>query len=291
MGKALVDFGLQTAQGIIGAGMGLALGEIHDKRQLKQQRKLQNLEIQGQQQMVDYNQMKQLQMWKDTNYQAQIEELRKAGLNPGMIYGMSGGGATTTGQATGNVTGTHAPTGGGESIAMVQTMAQLGLLKAQKENIDADTANKLANKPKTDAETQNIILNGIILKYTGKELQDKYERITSPNRGIEAKTYQDELEARQGIAGTIYELWTEGKLKEKSVAELTQILLNNAKTALETEQIKESMKLLEQNIKGAKLDNIIRDLEARLQTETGIDKSAPTWIKILGRLFVNLMRK
>ena len=36
-------------------------------------------------------------MWKDTNYSAQMEELKKAGLNPGLLYGMSGGGATTIG--------------------------------------------------------------------------------------------------------------------------------------------------------------------------------------------------
>lgn len=157
MGKAWQDFGIQTAQSAVGGIMGLALGGINDRRQLKQQEKLQKLEIQGQQQMVDYNTIKQLEMWKNTNYQAQMEELRKAGLNPAMIYGMSGGGATTTGQSTGNVTGSHAPTGGGEVIAMGQTMSQLGLMRAQRENIEAQTELLKTQKPKTEAETTGIL--------------------------------------------------------------------------------------------------------------------------------------
>lgn len=137
----------------------------------------------------------------------------------------------------------------------------------------------------------HLINYSIILKYTGKELQDTYEQVKSPARGVEAKTHQDEMEARQGIAGTIYEMWTEGKLKDKATGEVTQILLSNAKTEQETEQIKETMKLLEQHIKGAKLDNIIKDLEAKLQTETGIDKTSSGLLKILGRLFIKLTGK
>lgn len=298
MGKALADFGIQAAQDVVGAGLGLALGGINDKRQLKQQRKLQRLEIEGQKEMLSHNMAAQLKMWQDTNYSAQMEQLRKAGLNPGMIYGMSGGGATTTGQASANVTGAHAPTGGGEAIAMASTAAQLGLMRAQKENIEADTQAKLAGIPKTGAEipniqadTENKILQGIILKYTGKEAKDFYEQVKTPNRGIEAKTYQDELEARQGIATTIYEMWTEGKLKDKANYEIEQLLVQNAKTRMEARHIQKAMDLLEENIKGAKLDNVIKDLEARLQTETGIDKSSSGLLKILGRLFLKLTGK
>lgn len=298
MGKALADFGIQAAQDVVGAGLGLALGGINDRRQLKQQRKLQRLEIEGQKEMLSHNMAAQLKMWQDTNYSAQMEQLKKAGLNPGMIYGMSGGGATTTGQASANVTGAHAPTGGGEAVAMASTAAQLGLMRAQKELIEAQTKKELAQVPVSEAQvpniqadTENKILNQVILKYTGKEMQETFERVKQPNRGIEAKTYQDELEARQGIATTIYELWTEGKLKEKSNAEIENILVNNAKTAQEKEHIKTQMRLLEENIKGAKLNNIILDLESRLQTETGIDKSSSGLLKILGRLFLKLTGK
>lgn len=147
--------GIGTAA--VGAGMGLLLQNTMDRRQLRQEEKLQKLNIQGQQQMTNFNVGKQLQMWKDTSYGAQKEQMQKAGLNPGLMYGMSGGGGQTAGISAGQVPSGGAPKGGGEVMGMMsQAMAaqQLSLLKAQKENIDADTANKQSTTGKTDTETE-----------------------------------------------------------------------------------------------------------------------------------------
>lgn len=145
MGKALIDFGYGVANSAAGGIMGLALGGINDERQIRQQEKLQAMQIEGQKEMTEYQRQKQLQMWKDTNYAAQMGELKKAGLNPGLIYGMGGGGGSTTGGgAASGPSGGNAPTGGGEAQAMAGMGLQMGLLKAQKENIEADTANKKA---------------------------------------------------------------------------------------------------------------------------------------------------
>lgn len=133
--------------GAIDAGMGLILGSINDRRQLKQQGKLQNQQIQGQKEMTDYQYSKMLQMWKDTSYGAQTEEMRKAGINPALMYGMGGGGGQTAGGGTGSVTGGVAPSGGGEAQAMMGMGIQAALLRAQKENIEADTKEKLSRIP------------------------------------------------------------------------------------------------------------------------------------------------
>lgn len=231
-----------------------------------------------------------LDMWKQTNYPAQVDMLKRAGLNPGLMYGMSGGGGATATPTGGNAQNTA-------SRGMdIQGAAQLALLKAQTENIEADTAQKQAtttktagvDTDKTKSETENNVLNSIILKYAGKEAKDTYERVTSPNRGVQAKTYQEELEARQAQAGTIYELWKEGKLYDKGNAEIEQLLLNNAKTREETRNIIKQFDILEENLKGAKLSNAILELEKDMQTKLGIDKTAPIWMKLLGRLFLSL---
>ena len=52
--------------------MGLLLEGHNDRRQLRQQEKLQNLEIKGSKELTDYNAAKQLEMWKATNYPAQV---------------------------------------------------------------------------------------------------------------------------------------------------------------------------------------------------------------------------
>ena len=85
----------QAASGLIGTGMGLLLEGHNDRRQLRQQEKLQNLEIKGSKELTDYNAAKQLEMWKATNYPAQIEQMKLAGLNPALAYGMGGGGGVT----------------------------------------------------------------------------------------------------------------------------------------------------------------------------------------------------
>ena len=59
-------FASQGIQGAIGAGLGLLLQKGQDRRQIRQQEKLQALEIAGQKQLTDYNQKKALEMWEAT---------------------------------------------------------------------------------------------------------------------------------------------------------------------------------------------------------------------------------
>ena len=96
----------QAASGLIGTGMGLLLEGHNDRRQLRQQEKLQNLEIKGSKELTDYNAAKQLEMWKATNYPAQVEQMKLAGLNPALAYGMGGGGGVTPYRDWENIRGT-----------------------------------------------------------------------------------------------------------------------------------------------------------------------------------------
>lgn len=126
----------------IGTGLGLLFQGANDRRQLRQQQKLQDMQIQGNMQMMDYSMAKQLQMWKDTSYGAQKDQMNQAGINPALMYGMGGAGGQSTGNAQGSVTGGQAPGGGGEIGMGLQNAAQLALMDAQRKNIEADTANK-----------------------------------------------------------------------------------------------------------------------------------------------------
>ena len=279
---------------IANTGLGLLLQKHNDKRQLEQQQKLgqQQLGL-NIQQMAAQKQM-DLQMWKDTNYSAQVEELEKAGLNPSLLYGKGGGGGTTIGSSGVNVGSPQAPQGGGEIMGIMMQKAQLELMKAQSENLkaDANLKNVDANQ-KSGVGTENIkadtevkLMDKIIKEYTGKDLKDYYEKIKVPNRNIEAKTYQEELEARQAIAGNIYELWSEGKLKEKSNAEIESILINNAKDKAEEKRIYKAMDMIEEQIKGQKLSNILADVETQWATGTGLKSGNVVDIitRILGAL-------
>lgn len=289
--------GNDLAGGLLGPIMGLALQGHNDRRQLQQQEELQRLQIAGQKEMMDYGMMKQFDMWLKTNYSEQVNQLKKAGLNPALLYGKGGPGGVTA-SASGSVQGGGAPAGGREimdilNMGLQKKMieAQTKVAEAQAKNIDADTANKPLQGQNIMADTELKVLEQIITKYTGMEAKDVYERIMSPNRSVQSETYQKEMAARQGVAGTIYELWVDGQLYGKSISEIEQIALKNAKTRAETRNIEKQLDILEENLKGAKLDNVIKELESKLQTETGIDKNSPAWMKILGRLFVGLLNK
>ena len=151
------QLGMQAATDAVNGIFGIAVGNYNDQRQRRQQQALQNIQIEGNKAMIDYQMQKQLEMWRNTNYSAQKEEMKKAGLNPALMYGMSGGGGTTTGSASGSVTGASAPVGGGEMQGILGL--QRGMLQAQIANINADTRNK--NVDANNKDTGGVINENI----------------------------------------------------------------------------------------------------------------------------------
>ena len=99
--------------------------------------------------------------------------MKDAGLNPALMYGMSGGGGATTGSQGGG----SAP-GGSQPRQM-----DLQLIKAQKENVEADTEKK-------SAETDNI--RGVEGTQGAQSIAESIARTAGIN-AQEAKTIQETL--------------------------------------------------------------------------------------------------
>lgn len=177
------ELGMQTASNVANGVLGLALGGINDRRQIKQQEKLQNLQIAGSKQLTDYNFQKQMEMWKNTNYPAQMAMLKQAGLNPALIYD-HGGGQASTSVSTGNVSGGNAPVGGGEAQAMMamglqrqMMQAQVELTKAQTQKTVAETSAVEPGIQKTQQETLNLKTQNAIA-----EIEKAFQSDTLQNR-------------------------------------------------------------------------------------------------------------
>lgn len=186
------QMGGSTAGGILG----LMFGGLQNQQNMNQARRMQSLN----KDMYNYQMQKQLEMWRATSYPAQVEQLIKAGLNPGLLYGMSGGGSTTTGTAQqGNAQA--APQMGG--IMGMQMGAQMGLLKAQAENIKADTELKKVDAAKkagvdtehTKAQITQLALNN---EFLAKTMNDRVDIINSEmGKLINELTLQDGAIARE----------------------------------------------------------------------------------------------
>nr|WAE43667.1 MAG: DNA pilot protein [Microviridae sp.] len=91
-----VGLATQAAGGAIGAGLGLLTSAIGNNMQLGQNQALLNQQQQYNENLSTFNMGLQEQMWKDTNYPAQEQEMVDANINPAMMWskGMGSGGST-----------------------------------------------------------------------------------------------------------------------------------------------------------------------------------------------------
>lgn len=263
----LAALGMQAAGQAVGAGMGLIAGGINDARQVKQQKKLQQMQIDGQKQMMNYSMEKQMEMWKNTSYPAQVEMMNKAGINPALMYGMGGGGGTTTGSPSGNVSGATASQNPGELQQFMGMGMQMQLMQAQKEvlqsqaNLNNVEANKKAgvDTEKVTQEIENLFQG---LQNLKQDWEMKKLDITMKNmENFEKQASQaDRLKSINYDAKSAVELYkslaAKASIDEATINEKIKIIKQEAiaavlKNSLTTEQIantKQDFKLQAQKL-------------------------------------------
>lgn len=240
----LQELGMQAASDTQQGLLGIASGAINDRRQIKQQAKLNKL----QREQMDYAQKLQLQMWLDTNYPAQMEQLKKAGLNPGLIYGMSGGGSATTGsQSAGSAA--NAPSGGGEITAMMGMGIQRQMLQAQKDLLESQTdlnkaeAENKRGVDRTLGETQvKDLLQGISNKQAQETLTRVQTRLTSLQAELQTMTLDDQAN---------YIGWQAMKMQQ-------ELMQANNETYISNETLQTKVDLIRQELVNAYLDAAVK---------------------------------
>ena len=241
--------------------LGLALGKHNDKRQLRQQRKLQALQIEGQKEMTDYQKAADLDMWHKTGYEAQKEQLKAAGLNAGLLYGMGGAGGQTVGGSGGGIQGATASQAGGNEIPQTAAMglqlqsqqAQIDLIKAQTEKTKTESEN--IKGPQTELQKANTasLIEGI-------NNQKSVQKLTEANTALaelEAKWQTASWKTREKILMLEsqkmieeYEMLSRDNMISRETAEQRiEIVQNQAmQIMLQNEAIKTGIKLDEARI-------------------------------------------
>lgn len=275
------QLGMTAGTAAAGGIMGMILGGYNDERQYRQQQDLQNLQIRGQKEMTDYQMMKQMEMWKNTNYPAQLEMMKKAGLSPGLMYGKGGGGGTTTGNASGSVTGGTAPQGGREIQDMMGMGMQLQLLKAQKENIEADTElKKTESTKKGGVDTANVeastmsILQGINNQKAQETKTNIETEILSIEKRIKEETADDAIQlaswAEQDMGNKVEQLYRQNIITKATMGEaVDQIKANLAATIIHNEMMRaQTGNIRQQTQVGiAEVKNIIQKMVLDMRKE------------------------
>lgn len=252
---------------LVGAGLGMLSGAMNDARQVEQQERLMGIQLKGQKEMGEYNRKQAMRMWEDTNFRAQKEQLKKAGLNPGLLYGGGGGGGATTSVAPGSVGGASAAGNSGEAMAGLGMGMQLELLRAQKENIEADTKNKEAGAYQSTA--QGDLINGPGIQKVREEIsniaqerknliaEEAFTKVKTDVEGIRRyvsnETKADEIK----------------QIKAYAVGEALRNTLTEVKSAEAKQAIEKMIQDIRQGWRKIEIEKFRAEVEANFQ---GLDK-------------------
>jgi hypothetical protein len=280
-----------------GIATGLVANAIDNNRQKKifgQQKKLMGMQQNNQMALNKQMQEIQMQNWENTNYKAQMEQMKKAGLNVGMMYGGSGaGGATMGGGSGGSAGGAVAPSmeqgaaklmGIGLESAMMES--QMELIKAQTEETRAKTEktkgvdtdlgkspieNLNANTGNTEADT---IVKG--LQATGMEIENY----------IKNNSAEFEIEQAEYLSGKLSEEIKNLQItnyKDKKTAEtaIEQAKANLASTYLKYEATKAGIKLTEEQTRKISVELAQGWEELGLKHDSNINQFNANKIKLL----------
>lgn len=146
---------------LVGMAVNAATAEGNDRRQTRQQKKLTDMQVKANKELSEFQRKQQMQMWHDTNWSAQVEEAKKAGMSVSALLGNGAGGGGTAAASTGaGATGGQAADAATTQQADIQTgmsVAQMNLIKAQTAKTEAETENIAGGeKEKLNAEVQSL---------------------------------------------------------------------------------------------------------------------------------------
>lgn len=231
--EGLASSGASSLTGLITGGISQALGlswspQKAMEEQWKYNKKIMALQNQYQQQAASQSQQYAKDYWDYTNTENQVQHLKNAGLNIGLMYGQSGAGGMG---ASGGARQESPDQAQGNPIGMALQVQQI---EQQRRMNDAQIALAEAQAKKAEEEAKKI---------GGVDIQESLARIENLLAGAEKDRKQGNVfEATVGLVNAQKKL-TE-RLEDKAYwdAELAK-----ARTGSEQEQ-KENLKVLRQNM-------------------------------------------
>lgn len=272
------------ASGAVGAIVGGAIGMEQGRQNNRANKKSAEQQYQNQRKLNEQGRELGLQMWKDTNYQAQVREMRKAGVSTGLIYGGGGAGGGTTNSGSGGSASMQAPSNidiaSGASAGMGLGL-QMELMKAQKDNIDANT-----NKTNIEAGKLGGEDTGKVIEDTNKTIEERIAKELENDKNRETLADQKKgIVAENVIKGNEAHIST--NTYNTKIQQVKQELINEE---LKSETLRKGLKLTDAQIKKIAEDIAIGKFNVETARNTlGLDKVSGTLLQNIVNEIYNMI--
>lgn len=227
--------------GLITGVMGAIAGQQAEERQYQNERELMGLQAKYNKKAAEYTQQLQKEMWDYTNYGNQVKHMKEAGLNPALLYGMSGGGGTTAGSAQTAGVSNPGTTAVGMGLDAARLLSEIRLTNAQADKTEKE-GDKIAGVDTDLAKAQKELAeyNAKLADEKGKLTREQIDtqkqltaklveetRLMTTQADIAEETKENEIQkSAQELQNMIWD----------SVLKSSQIELNEAQTKLLEEQ-------------------------------------------------------
>jgi hypothetical protein len=144
----------------------------------------------------------QMDMWNKTNYGAQVEHMKNAGLNPALMYKGAGAGGTTGSQGGGSASMGSSQQGKVMDLQNALIGKQAALLDSQKNKTDAETRNILGDTDESKGRIAKLIAERLGLEASKVKTIQETTNLKTLDEWNKVKKGLDELKESKKVTGS-----------------------------------------------------------------------------------------
>lgn len=205
--------------------------------------------------VTEWNNEQAFKMWQRTGPVGMMAELKQAGLNPGMMYGMSGAGGGTAASDSSGPQGIKPDVNilaeAGNILGLEMQKAQIENIKADTENKKEDTTNKAGGeRKKLEQETINLVQD-VKNKQAVEKLTEAQTLMQNLQNEVANDTLEDAISRIRADANTAFQLQLQAQnetfIKNETQEDQIKIIkqtaiqawLNTVLTRAQTENVRQ----------------------------------------------------
>lgn len=266
-----------TGANTVASWLGIGEGR-QDRRQRDQNQALIDQQATANKNQADYEQKLRLDYFDKTGFTGRLADATRAGVSKAAAIGNPGGGSggasvapVSTSTAADAASTQNAGTA--SKLAATQILANVALLGAQKKNVEADTADKLANLPNKGEMTGNIAADTASKEQGIMESQKRIEELDAKINNIntqtgisqETKSSQIKIAQEEAVSGVLRNMiMAEQKDNIRSGTEKNRsdIKVNNEKIKQMSQSILQGWEGLKQGDERIAIDKFKEEVKA-----------------------------